>query len=122
MSKLVCWKCGGSLDAVSLPLRRLEECPACNAELHVCLMCEFYDISVADACREPIAEQVRNKKHANFCDYFKPRPGAYDPVDAQRQAAERDLQSLFGDAAETPADADSAQRQLEDLFVKPEKK
>ena len=32
---LVCWKCGASLAALTLPLRRLEECPACHAELHV---------------------------------------------------------------------------------------
>jgi hypothetical protein len=78
---LTCWKCGASLAALSLPLRRLDVCKACNAELHVCKLCVEYDVSVAKHCREPIAEEVRKKDEANFCDYFKPKAGAYVPKD-----------------------------------------
>ena len=74
---LVCWRCGASLAALSLPLRRLEVCKACNAELHVCKMCVEYDLSYAKHCKEPTAEEVRKKDEANFCDYFKPKAGAY---------------------------------------------
>ena len=94
---LRCWKCGASLTALSLPLRRLEECLACHAELHVCLMCEFYDVSVAKSCRETVAEEVKDKQHANFCDYFRPSEGAYRPGD--RSAADKakaELDALFG--------------------------
>ena len=76
---LVCWKCGASLAALSLPLQRLDVCKNCNAELHVCRMCVEYDTSKAKHCREPIAEEVRDRERANFCDYFKPRPDAYKP-------------------------------------------
>ena len=48
---LVCWKCGASLAALSLPLRRLEECPACRAELHVCRMCRLLDPQAYQQCR-----------------------------------------------------------------------
>src|ERR1700689_3106063 len=75
---LVCWRCGASLAALSLPLRRLDVCKACNAELHVCKMCVEYDTSYAKHCREPIAEEVRKKDEANFCDYFKPKAGAFE--------------------------------------------
>jgi hypothetical protein len=50
---LVCWKCGASLADYSLPLRRLEECRACRAQLHVCRMCVEYDTHYAKHCREP---------------------------------------------------------------------
>ncbi len=96
-SNLVCWKCGASLATLTLPLRRLEECPRCRAELHVCRMCVEYDTSVATRCREPTAEEVRDKERANFCDFFGPRPGAYTAVnttDADRARAE--LDKLFG--------------------------
>jgi hypothetical protein len=76
-SPLVCWNCGASLAALSLPLRRLDACKACNSELHVCKMCVEYDVSYAKHCKEPTAEEERNKNAANFCDHFKPRPGAY---------------------------------------------
>jgi hypothetical protein len=94
---LRCWKCGASLADYSLPLRRLEECRECHAELHVCRMCEFYDTTKAKHCREPIAEEVKDKIRANFCDYFKPSPAAYRPE--QLSAAEQaraQLESLFG--------------------------
>lgn len=94
---LVCWKCGASLAALSLPLRRLDVCKACNAELHVCRMCVEYDTGKAKHCREPIAEEVRDKEHANFCDYFKPRPGAYQPGNVAEVAKSRAaLDALFG--------------------------
>ena len=74
---LVCWKCGASLAELSLPLRRLDVCKACNAELHVCKMCVEFDTAYAKHCREPTAEEVRKKDEANFCDHFKPKAGAY---------------------------------------------
>ena len=94
---LVCWKCGVSLAELSLPLRRLDECPKCRAELHVCRMCVEYDTRVAKHCREPIAEEVRDKTAANFCDFFKPRPGAYvAPNTAEVNRAKAGLDKLFG--------------------------
>src|ERR1700744_3773349 len=77
---LVCWRCGASLAALSLPLRRLDSCEACGAELHVCRMCVEYDTSYAKHCKEPTAEEERKKDEANFCDHFKPKPGAYRPA------------------------------------------
>lgn len=118
MDDLVCWQCGASIAALSLPLRRLEECGACSAELHVCRMCEFYDTAVAKSCREPIAEEVRDKIRANFCDYFRPRPGAFVSMTAQRDAAARQLDALFGDDAGEGPEPPSPRDDLEDLFRK----
>jgi ribosome-binding protein aMBF1 (putative translation factor) len=94
---LVCWKCGASLEEFTLPLRRLEECRICRAELHVCRMCIEYDTHVAKHCREPTAEEVRDKTHANFCDHFKPRAGAYVPLNTgEVDKARAELDKLFG--------------------------
>ncbi|HKE43671.1 MAG TPA: hypothetical protein VKB41_03945 [Steroidobacteraceae bacterium] len=120
MNTLVCWKCGASLAALTLPLRRLEECKACGAELHVCRMCVDYDTAVAKSCREPIAEEVQDKERANFCDYFQPRPDAYKPRDeTEAQKSRAALDTLFGgQAGGTPASADSSRARLEELFKK----
>ena len=113
---LVCWKCGASLAELSLPLRRLDECKSCGAELHVCKMCVEYDTSKAKSCREPIAEEVKDKEHANFCDYFKPRPDAYKPPDTAQIARSRaGLDALFGAPEES-----RGRTPLDDLF-KPRK-
>ena len=94
---LVCWKCGASLADLTLPLLRLEECRTCHAELHVCKLCEWYSLAVAKQCRETVAEEVKDKERANFCDYFKPKPDAWSPAaGAAVDAAKAALDALFG--------------------------
>ena len=118
---LVCWTCGNSLADLTLPLRRLEECRTCGAELHVCKLCEWYSVTVAKHCREPIAEEVKDKERANFCDYFKPRPGAHTPTDvAGSSKARADLDALFGGSKSVsePSAADKARAELDSLFKK----
>ena len=119
---LVCWKCGNSLEDLSLPLRRLDECRKCGAELHVCKLCEFYSIAVAKHCRETVAEEVKDKERANFCDYFKPQPNAYSTASQDTASqAKADLAAIFGGAntaASEPSAADKARQELEKLFGK----
>jgi len=93
---LVCWRCGASLSDLSLPLRRLDACKACRAELHVCKLCVEYDVSYAKHCKEPTAEEERNKESANFCDHFRPKPGAYSLEDTAELARSKSaLDDLF---------------------------
>jgi hypothetical protein len=117
---LVCWKCGASLEQLSLPLRRLEECGACRAELHVCRLCEFFDPAVAKSCREPVAEEVKDKTRANFCDYFRPKAGAHTVGAGTADTARAQLDALFGGAPAAPgtasSPADEALAGLEELF------
>ncbi|GFE81009.1 hypothetical protein GCM10011487_30090 [Steroidobacter agaridevorans] len=119
---LVCWKCGASLADLTLPLRRLEECRQCHAELHVCKLCEWYSLSVAKHCRETVAEEVKDKERANFCDYFKPREDAYSTKSTDAASkAQAELDALFGkkpDAPAEPSAADKARAELEALFGK----
>lgn len=95
--ELVCWKCGASLAALTLPLTRRDECRQCRAELHVCRMCVDYDERLAKRCREPTAEEVHDKTQANFCDFFVPRVGAYQAKDVSAaEQARTELEKLFG--------------------------
>jgi hypothetical protein len=97
MMALVCWKCGNSLAALSLPLLRLDECKQCGAQLHACKLCEWYDVRVAKHCRETIAEEVRDKERANFCDYFKAKENAWSGQAASAaDTAKAKLDELFG--------------------------
>ena len=51
----------------------------------------------AKHCRETIAEEVKDKQAANFCDYFRPTPAAYraEALSAADQA-KAELEALFG--------------------------
>ena len=124
-NSLICWKCGASLAHLSLPLTRQDECRACHAALHACKLCKFYDIAVAKHCRETIAEEVRDKDRANYCDYFAPREAAYsNSAEQQAAAAKAQLDALFGGAkndsggAAPVSAADKAKAELEKLFGK----
>jgi hypothetical protein len=91
-----CWKCGASLADLSLPFGRAEYCRACRAELHVCRLCRYYDVTKANQCAEPVAEPVNNKERANFCGYFEPVPGRFRAKDPAGEAARSALDALFG--------------------------
>ena len=96
MPALRCHHCGESLAALSLPLTRLDECPKCRAQLHVCKMCERFSTRLPKGCTEEDAPDVRDKKAANFCDYFRPSANAYDAAGQKAEAAARSaLDSLF---------------------------
>ena len=94
---LRCWKCGASLADYSLPLRRIEECRACRAELHVCRMCELYDTGKAKHCRETIAEEVKDKEAPISATISGRHPSAYRPeAVSAADKAKAELEALFG--------------------------
>lgn len=93
-----CHACGTELPR-DLPIFRETECPQCSKPLKVCLNCTFYERGMQWDCRESIAEPVRDKERANFCDYFRLREGAGDSstgLAQQRADQARDaFDSLF---------------------------
>ena len=128
---LNCWHCGHALTGVPLPLGRREECPHCGSWLHVCHQCEFFLPGAGGECREPMANDIRDREGANYCDYFRPNHGLTAQSDPAAAAARARLQALFGgqDRAEVPASAsqsgaagnapnevDAARKKLEALF------
>ena len=124
MNELRCHRCGESLAALSLPLTRLDECPKCRAQLHVCRMCERFAPRVPKGCSEEDSPDVRDKNAANFCDYFKPRPAAFSNAStAAADRAKAELDALFGGnkpdtTQQQPSAADRARIELENLFKK----
>lgn len=95
---LACLRCGASLSSLSLPLSRRDQCPECDADLHVCKMCVHFDKTVPRQCREDGAEDVTDKDRPNFCDWFKPSASAFDQgAKSEADAAKDALAALFGD-------------------------
>jgi len=97
------------------PVGRRTTCPECDADLHSCINCRFYDESSAHECREPHAEHYVDKESANACDLFQLGDGASRRRRSSRTAKDQ-LRALFGDA---PAPAEEDPRDaLEALFKK----
>ncbi|HEY1991490.1 MAG TPA: hypothetical protein VGH71_03445 [Gammaproteobacteria bacterium] len=99
-----------------MPLSRLSVCLNCGSELYVCLMCRFHDPKLSDGCREERAEHVQEKARANFCEYFEPRPGAFQARDeAPTSKARAELDALFG-GPRSESVPDAAPSELDKLF------
>lgn len=90
-----CWKCGVVIDDEPMPLGREARCPACEVDLHACRLCCFYDTTQANSCAEPVADEVLDKEHANFCGFFKIDPDAHT-TNAEAEAARLRLEAMFG--------------------------
>ena len=48
-------------------------CPKCNAELHCCKQCAYFEPSTRFQCRKPIPERIAVTDKANTCEFFSPR-------------------------------------------------
>ena len=68
--KYVCWKCGHEID-MSVKVQRRDSCPSCDADLHVCKNCRFWDPSYHNECRENSSYYIRDREKANFCMSFE---------------------------------------------------
>lgn len=70
-NKIHCFNCNKELElSPGQKIHRSEECPFCYANLHSCKMCDFYDTSSYNECRETSADRIVEKEKANFCDFF----------------------------------------------------
>lgn len=114
----VCWKCGADISHLTFPLGRMDKCNHCNADLHVCKLCKFYDRSRANQCQEPVADPVSDKQRSNFCGYFEIKGNAYQQGDSSTIVqAQNELAAIFGEPVEIKSSADNdARSELEELF------
>lgn len=95
-----CFNCGNPIRLLSgQKVLKNDTCPQCNADLHCCKNCRFFDPSVHNECRETQVEWVRYKDKANYCDYLE----AATRVDLVRKSG---------------ASADDARKKWDSLFNK----
>ncbi len=91
----ICFACKNEL-IVSRTVGRRDVCPHCGTDLHCCLNCCFYDRDAPKQCREPVAEMVKDKGRANFCDYFSmPERAIGESAASSKAQALKALDDLF---------------------------
>ncbi len=77
-------------------------------------MCVAYDPRVTKKCTEDDAEEVKAKEQANFCDFYRPRRGAFDvSLAAAERKAKDELAALFG-TSDAGGEGNAASRALFD--------
>jgi hypothetical protein len=91
-----CFSCSAAVEqAAGERVGFRETCPACDADLHVCLNCILYDSSAYNQCRESNAEWVSDRERANRCDYFALGDAVGGAAGPEPQDARAALDSLF---------------------------
>lgn len=88
MAEVTCFKCSKATEFVSR-LGFREACD-CSQDLHVCLNCGHYDPGAYNECKEPIADRVKEKERANFCEHFNP---SQKGVDGKKAPSNQDLRA-----------------------------
>lgn len=68
--KVTCAACGAK---VASNINLNSSCPNCNADLHTCRLCTYFDPSARYECRKTIAARIVNKHARNTCELFAPR-------------------------------------------------
>jgi len=68
--KVKCAACGAEVPP---HIKFDTTCPKCNADLHTCRQCNFFDPSARFECLKPITARIVNKGGRNQCELFAPR-------------------------------------------------
>ena len=89
-----CWSCNHELD-MTVKVQRRDSCPACDADLHCCKNCRFWDPGYHNECRENTAHFIRDREKANFCMSFEFK-STTDADAAEANDARSRLEALFG--------------------------
>jgi hypothetical protein len=67
-----CFNCGQPIAVLGgTKVLKNDTCSRCDADLHCCRNCRFFDPAVNNQCRETQAEWVATKDRRNYCDYFE---------------------------------------------------
>jgi hypothetical protein len=65
-----CTTCGAKAPAI---INVDTSCSKCNAELHTCRQCTYFDPGAHFECNKPITKRIVNKNARNTCELFAPR-------------------------------------------------
>lgn len=50
-----------------------QPCPKCNAALHCCKQCSYFEPATRFQCAKPITERIASKDTTNSCTFFRAR-------------------------------------------------
>mgnify|MGYP001163587812 FL=1 len=100
-----CAMCGVQLPVDFAEITPSSQCPKCEAFLHSCKHCVYFDPASRFECSQPILERVTGKDSKNNCEFFEVR-STVDKMTGDKRT---------NTGAQRPSDARDA---FEDLFKK----
>ena len=92
-------------------------CPKCNAALHCCKQCAYFEPSTRFQCLKPILVRMAGKDQANECEMFKARVTVARDSTGSSNGANQVPQTRVANAP-APRNADDARAAFDNLFKK----
>ncbi len=90
-----CAQCAKTLPPGFTEIELDSKCPHCNADLHTCKNCSFFDPSSRLECSEPIPERVVQKDQANLCPYFEAKTTVEKATTSSKSQPSADPREAF---------------------------
>lgn len=90
-------------------------CPKCNAELHCCKQCSYFEPSTRFQCLKPIPARIAVKDKTNSCALFMPRVTVAREGTAASQAP---VAPPVNAGPPAPRNSDDARSAFDKLFKK----
>ncbi|MEP6962914.1 MAG: hypothetical protein ABI995_12605 [Acidobacteriota bacterium] len=96
-------------------------CPKCNAALHCCKQCTYFEPSTRFQCLKPVPVRISPKDTANACELFKPRVTvARDGTGVPANGSGSSGPHVAAPVITEPRNASDARAAFDNLFRKPE--
>jgi hypothetical protein len=92
-----CALCGTRLPSTFEVIALTSQCPQCQADLHSCRNCVFFNPTSRFECEQPIQEQVSPKDRRVNCEFFEIRSTVEKIVTSSRPSSADDPRKAFED-------------------------
>ena len=89
-----CWKCFKVFGEGAKKIGFRDQCPFCDADLHVCLNCKYYAPGKPNDCAVPGTEWIKDRDQRHFCEEFAPK--GRSEADPKIDAAKAKARKLLG--------------------------
>ncbi len=93
---LRCAMCGKTLPPKLTEIDYTSRCPSCNAELHTCKNCRYFDPGSRFECSQVIPKRIPSKDTGNDCGYFEAKTTVEKSVSSSSRAGKpQDAREAF---------------------------
>ena len=91
-----CSECSASVQFID-QLKITETCRNCQADLHTCRNCKYFDPGAANQCMQPVTKRVDGKNTRNMCELFSPKILVENAVEEKPESKTNDARKAFDD-------------------------
>jgi len=91
-----CVECSSSVQFID-ELGTTDTCKNCDADLHTCRNCKFFDPGLPNECMQPIETRIEKKSTRNLCTRFKPKVLIEKAVEGKKEKKTNNARQAFDD-------------------------